>query len=144
MTKATEVTEAERSAVEAELLKKFDLEYPITEGAAGNSPYSPVDVIYGPETVRERGTRVALTPVCESHNGAGKYKGRGRWRTVWLVVPKQDGDHCVCDPSDRDAEAIGASGFYVRPWATHEAEEASRGLGLGAGALADALARVGL
>ena len=138
------VTEAERNAVEAALLEKTGGEKPLADGAASNSPYSPQEVVYGPEAARERGTRVALAPVCKSHNGAGAYKGRGRWRTVYVVAPKADGALAVCDAGDRDAEGIGSSGFYVRPWATHEAEEASRGLGLGASALADAFATLGL
>lgn len=87
---------------------------------------------------------MAMTSVCKSHNGAGRYKGRGRWRFVYVVAPKEDGTRAVCDAGDRDAEEIGYSGFYTRPWETHEAEEASNGLGLGADAMAEALAKVGL
>lgn len=138
------VTEAERQAVEAALLAKVGGEKPLAYGAAGNSPYSPEDVVYGPEAARERGTRVALAPVCKSHDGAGHYKGRGRWRTVYVVAPKVDGALAVCGAGDRDFEEVGSSGFYVRSWATHEAEESSKGLGLGADAMAEALAEVGL
>jgi hypothetical protein len=49
---------------------------------------------------------------------------------VCVAAPKADGDLAVCAASDRDAAEVGSSGFYVRPWATHEAEQASRGLGL--------------
>ena len=55
-----------------------------------------------------------------------------------------DGDLAVCAASDRDAEEVGSSGFYVRPWATHEAEQASRGLGLAQDAMASAFAALGL
>jgi len=138
------VTEMERSAVEAALLAKVGGEKPLAYRAAGNSPYSPEGAGYGPEAARERGCRVALAAVCKSHDGAGNYKGRGRWRTVYVVAPNADGEFAVCDAGDRDSVEVGSSGFYVRPWATHEAEEASKGLGLGADAMAAALAEVGL
>jgi len=138
------VSEAERNAVEAALLAKVGGEKPLAEGAAGNSPYSPEEVVYGPLLARERGTRVAIAAVCKSHDGAGHYQGRGRWRTVYVVAPKADGEFAVCDAGDRDYEEVGSSGFYVRPWVAHEAEEASKGLGFGADAMADALAAVGL
>jgi len=139
-----EVSERERKAVEAALMERLAVEKPLAEDRAGNSPYSACDVIFGPESAGERGCRVALAAVCRSHNGAGHYKGRGRWCNVYLVAPNADGPLAVCEAGDRDAEEVGSSRFFVRPWATHEAEEASRGLGLGARALSDALAAVGL
>jgi hypothetical protein len=144
MTEIKKVSEAERSAVETTLLEKFGTEKPLSFGAAGNSPYSPEAVVYGPDKANERGIRVALAPVCQSHDGAGHYKGRGRWRTVYVVAPKDNGDLAVCDASDRDANEVESSGYFVRPWETHEAEQASNGMGEGANALAAALAEIGL
>lgn len=89
---------------------------------------------------------MALAVVCKSHDGADNrnYPGRGRWRTVCVVAPRADGQLAVCKASDRDAEQVGAADFYVRPWTTHEAEQASRGLGLAADAMSEAFAALGL
>ena len=150
MTKIDEakiVSEAERAAAESAIAERLGPDAPEPKsGAAGNSPYSPETVVYMAAGAAERGARVALAAVCKSHNGAENtsYKGRGRWRTVCVVAPKADGELAVCKASDRDAEEVGSSGFYVRPWATHEAEEASRGLGLAQDAMASAFAAVGL
>lgn len=144
ITEMKKVSESERSAVESALMEKLGVEKALAEGRAGNSPYSLETAVYGPETARERGQRIALAAVCQSHDGAGHYKGRGRWRTVFIVAPKADGGFAVCDPGDRDSQEIGASGLFIRPWASHEAEESSRGLGLGAAAMAAALTEVGL
>jgi len=145
-TKETErVTEAERAAAEAAIAEKLGPDAPKPAvGAAGNSPYSPETVVFLATGANERGARVALAAVCQSHDGAGNYKGRGRWRTVCVAAPKADGDLAVCEASDRDAEEVGSSGFYVRPWATHKAEQASRGLGLAQDAMASAFAELGL
>ena len=148
MTKINEakrVTEAEREAAEVAIAGRLgpDAPKPVS-GAAGNSPYSDEAVVFLAVGASERGARVALAAVCRSHDGAGQYKGRGRWRTVFLTAPKVDGDLAVCAASDRDAEEVGSSGFYVRPWATHEAEQASRGLGLAQDAMASAFAALGL
>lgn len=139
------VSESERAACEAAIAEKLGPDAPQPRsGAASNSPYSPETVVMLATGADERGARVALAAVCKSHDGAGNYKGRGRWRTVCIVAPKADGDLAVCKASDRDAEEVGSSGFYVRPWATHEAEQASRGLGLAQDAMASAFAAVGL
>ena len=139
------VTEAERAAAEAAIAERLGPVAPEPRyGAAGNSPYSPQTIVYMAAGADERGARVALAAVCKSHDGAGHYKGRGRWRTVYVVAPKADGAFAVCDAGDRDSEEVGNSGFYVRPWATHEAEEASKGLGLAQDAMASAFAAVGL
>lgn len=143
--KAKRVTESERAACEAAIAEKLGQDAPRPRcGAAGNSPYSPETIVYLACGADVRGARVALAPVCQSHDGAGHYKGRGRWRTVCICAPKADGAFAVCDAGDRDAEEVGSSGFYVRPWSTHEAEEASKGLGLGADAMYAALCAVGL
>lgn len=150
MTKIDEakiVSEAERAAAEAAIAERLGPDAPEPKiGASGNSPYSPQTVVFLAVGASERGARVALASVCKSHNGAENrhYPGRGRWRTVCVCAPKADGDLAVCAASDRDAEEVGSSGFYVRPWATHEAEEASRGLGLAQDAMASAFAAVGL
>ena len=142
---AKKVTEAERAAVEAAISEKLGPDAPKpASGAAGNSPYSAETVVFLAVGASERGARVALAAVCQSHDGAGNYKGRGRWRTVCVAAPKADGDLAACAASDRDAEEVGSSGFYVRPWATHEAEQASRGLGLAQDAMASAFAALGL
>lgn len=139
------VSEAERAAAEAAIAERLGPDSPKpVSGAAGNSPYSSETVVLLATGSNERGARVALAAVCKSHDGAGHYKGRGRWRTVWVCAPKADGDFAVCAASDRDAEEVGSSGFYVRPWATHEAEQASRGLGLAQDAMASAFAALGL
>ncbi len=142
---AKKVTEAERAAAEAAIAEKLGPDAPKpASGASGNSPYSPETVVFLAVGADERGARVALAAVCQSHDGAGHYKGRGRWRTVCVAAPKADGNLAVCAASDRDAEEVGSSGFYVRPWATHEAEQASRGLGLARDAMASAFAALGL
>lgn len=139
------VTESERAAAEAAIAERLGPDSPKPmSGAAGNSPYSSETVVYLATGADERGARVALAAVCKSYNGAGHYKGRGRWRTACVCAPKVDGDLAVCEASDRDAEEVGSSGFYVRPWATHEAEQASRGLGLAQDAMAAAFAELGL
>ena len=139
------VSEAERAAAEAAIAERLGPDAPEPRyGAAGNSPYSPQTIVMLATGADERGARVALAAVCKRHAGAGHYKGRGRWRTVYVVAPKADGDLAVCDAGDRDAEEVGSSGYYVRPWATHEAEEASKGLGLAQDAMASAFAAVGL
>ena len=139
------VSERERAAAEAAIAERLGPDAPPpANGAAGNSPYSSETVVYMAAGADERGTRVALAAVCKSHDGTGQYKGRGRWRTVCVCAPKVDGDLAVCEASDRDAEEVGSSGFYVRPWATHEAEQASRGLGLAQEAMASAFAAIGL
>ena len=140
-----QVSESERAAVEVAIAEKLGPDAPNPEsGAAGNSPYSQETVVFLAVGANERGARIALAAVCQSFNGAGHYKGRGRWRCVVVAAPKADGDLAVCEAGDRDAEEVGSSGYHVRPWTTHKAEEASRGLGLGADALASALAEVGL
>jgi hypothetical protein len=139
------VSEAERAAAEAAIAERLGPDAPEpASGASGNSPYSPQTIVFIASGADERGARVALAAVCKSHDGAGNYKGRGRWRTVCVCAPKADGDLAVCNASDRDAEEVGSSGFYVRPWATHEAEQASRGLGLAQEAMASAFAALGL
>ena len=142
---AKKVTEAERAAAEAAIAEKLGPDAPNpASGASGNSPYSSKTVVFLAVGASERGARVALAAVCQSHNGAGNYKGRGRWRRVCVVAPKVDGDLAVCEASDRDAEEVGYSGFYARPWATHEAERANKGLGLAQDAMASAFAALGL
>ena len=142
---AKKVTEVERAAAEAAIAEKLGPDAPKPAGgASGNSPYSSETVVFLATGASERGARIALAAVCKSHDGAGHYKGRGRWRTVCVAAPKADGDLAVCEASDRDAEEVGSSGFYVRPWATQEAEQASRGLGLAQDAMADAFAALGL
>jgi hypothetical protein len=142
---AKKVTEAERAAAEAAIAERLGPDAPKpASGAAGNSPYSPETVVFLAVGASEHGARVALAAVCQSHDGAGHYKGRGRWRTVCVCALKADGDLAVCAASDRDAAEVGSSGFYVRPWATHEAEQASRGLGLAQDAMASAFAALGL
>jgi hypothetical protein len=143
--KAQVVSEAERAAAESAIAERLGPDAPKPAcGATGNSPYSGETVVMLATGAAERGARVALAAVCKSHDGAGNYKGRGRWRTVCVAAPKADGDLAVCDASDRDAEEVGSSGFYVRPWTTHEAELASRGLGLAQEAMASAFAALGL
>jgi hypothetical protein len=142
---AATVSEAERAAAEAAIAEKLGPDAPSpVSGADGNSPYAPETVVFLATGANERGARVALAVVCKSHNGAGQYKGRGRWRTVCVAAPKADGELAVCAASDRDAEEVGASGFYVRPWASHEAEKSSRGLGMAQDAMASAFAAIGL
>ena len=142
---AKEVSEQERAAVEAAIAEKLGPEAPKpVSGAAGNSPYSAETVVFLAVGADERGARVALATVCQSHDGAGNYKGRGRWRCVVVAAPKADGNFAVCAASDRDAEEVGNSGFFLRPWATHEAEQASRGLGLAQDAMASAFEALGL
>lgn len=141
------VTESEREAAEAAIAERFGDSGVHIVGRSGNSPYSPETAVFlSDASASERGTRVALAAVCKSHNGAENRNnpGRGRWRTVCVVAPKTDGALAVCKASDRDAERVGAADFYVRPWETHEAEEASRGLGLAQEAMADAFAALGL
>ena len=148
MTKIDEakvVSESERAAAESAIAERLGPDAPKPmSGASGNSPYSSETVVLMATGAAERGPRVALAAVCKSHDGAGHYKGRGRWRTVCVAAPMADGDLAVCAASDRDAEEVGSSGFYVRPWATHEAEQASRGLGLAQDAMASAFAALGL
>jgi len=143
---AKKVSESEREAVEAAIAEKLggpDAPRPRC-GAAGNSPYAAETIVYLACGADVRGARVALAAVCQSHDGAGHYKGRGRWRTVCICAPKSNGDLAVCSASDRDAEEVGYSGFFLRPWSTHEAEEASKGLGLGQAAMESAFAALGL
>ena len=141
------VTESEREAAEAAIAERFGDSFVRIVGRSGNSPYSQETVIFVADaSASERGARVALAAVCRSHNGAENRNnpGRGRWRTVCVVAPKQCGAWAVCKASDRDAEQVGAAEYYLRPWETHEAEEASRGLGLAADAMASAFAAIGL
>ena len=142
---AKEVSEQERAAAEAAIAERLgpDAPKPVS-GAAGNSPYSSETVVFLAVGASERGARIALAAVCQSFNGAGHYKGRGRWRAVAVAATAVDGAFAVCKASDRDAEEVGNSGFFLRPWTTHEAEEASRGLGLALDAMADAFAALGL
>lgn len=144
---ATVVTESEREAAEVAIAERFGDNGSWFVGRAGNSPYSPETSLFLADAeASERGTRVALAVVCKSHDGAENRHnpGRGRWRTVCIVAPKADGSLAVCKASDRDAEQVGAADFYVRPWTTHEAEEASRGLGPAQEAMASAFAALGL
>jgi hypothetical protein len=142
---AKDVSESERAAAEAAIAERLGPDAPKPAlGASGNSPYSAQTVVFLATGADVRGARVALAAVCKSHDGAGNYKGRGRWRTVCVAAPKADGELAICAASDRDAEEVGSSGFFVRPWATHEAEQASRGLGLAKDAMASAFAAIGL
>ena len=170
MTKILEakaVSEAERAAAEAAIAERLgpDAPQPVS-GAAGNSPDSSETVVFMATGAHEHGARVALTTVCKSHDGRARpkvvrlhdrlatvckspavwkaEKGPGRWRTVCIAAPKADGDLAVCAASDRDAEEVGSSGFYVRPWTTHQAEQASNGLGWAQDAMASAFAVLGL
>lgn len=141
------VTEAERAAAEAAITERIGDDGIRIVGRSGNSPYSPETVVFlSDASASERGTRVGLASVCKSHDGAENRHnpGRGRWRTVCIVAPKADGALAVCAASDRDAVQVGAADFYVRPWETHEAEQASRGLGIAADAMASAFAALGL
>lgn len=100
--KAKIVTEAERAAAEAAIVERLGADAPQAyRGATGNSPYSAQTVVYLAAGAAERGARVALAAVCKSHDGAGQYKGRGRWRTVCVCAPKADGDLAVCVASVR-------------------------------------------
>lgn len=144
------VSEAERSAIEAELEglgatgTPDGRTGPLAEGSSGGSPYSPQTVVYGTRGVG-RGTRVTITPVARSHNGAGAYKGRGRWREVILLTPADDGAQAICDPTDHGAQQVGHADLWTRPWDTHAAEAQAGGLGpRGSAALAAALAKAGL
>lgn len=141
------VTEAERAAAESAIAERLGADAPTPIiGFGGNSPYSPVTVVLLATGAAERGARVALASVCKSHNGSENRNnpGRGRWRTVCVCAPKADGQFAVCKASDRDAEQVGSADFYVRPWTTHEAEQASRGLGLAQEAMASAFEALGL
>jgi hypothetical protein len=142
---AKEVTEAERAAAEGAIAERLgpDAPKPLC-GAASNSPYASETVVFRSVGADVRGARVSIAVVCKSHDGATGYKGRGRWRTVCVAATKADGDLAVCGAGDRDAEEVGESGFYVRPWAAHEAEQASRGLGLAQEAMESAFAALGL
>jgi len=143
-----QITEREREALEAALAAKLagpdGPATPVT-GSGGASPYSTQTAVFRAEGAEDRGARVRVTPVARSHDGAGRYKGRGRWRGIYLISAAADGPWAVCEPSDRGATEVGCSGLHVRPWAEHEAEVAHGGLGeAGAGALAAALKAAGL
>ncbi len=140
------VTEAEREAAEAAILERLGPDARRKVGSRGNSPYSPATALMVAAAAVERGARVALAVVCRSHDGAENktHPGRGRWRTVCALAPRADGQWAVCRASDRDAQQIGSADFFIRPWASHEAEEASRGLGLAADAMSAAFAALGL
>ena len=144
-----QITEREREALEAALAAKLaGPDGPATpvEGRGGASPYATQTAVFLANGEAVRGARVRVTPVARSHDGAGRYKGRGRWRGVFiLAAAAADGPWAVCDASDRGAVEVGHSGLYVRPWADHEAETATGGLGeVGQGALAAALRAAGL
>ena len=141
------VTESEREAAEVAIAERLGDSFVRIVGRSCNSPYSPETVIFlAAASASEHGTRIAIAPVCKSHNGAENtsYKGHGRWRTVCVAAAHQDGALAVCKASDRDAEQVGAADFYVRPWETHDAEQATRGLGLAADAMSAAFAALGL
>ena len=139
------VTEAELAACEAAIAERLGPDAPKpVEGCAGNSPYSAQTIVFRGTGANERGARVAVVAVCRSHDGAGAYKGRGRWRTVYIMACQPGGPSAVCDSTDRDAEEIGRSGVYIRPWATHRSEIDSRGLGLAQDAMASAFETLGL
>jgi len=143
-----QITEREREALEAALAHKFaGPDGPATpaEGRGGASPYATQTAVFLANGEAVRGARVQVVPVARSHNGAGNYKGRGRWRGVFILATSDDGPWAVCEPSDRGATEVGCSGLHVRPWADHEAEVAHGGLGeVGQGALAAALKAAGL
>lgn len=141
-----EVSEAERIATETAIAEKLGENAPEPiSGSGGNSPYSPEAIVFLAIGADERGTKVSLASVCKSHDGAGRYKGRGRWREVYICAPKADGELAVCKASDRDAQEVGdCSGFYIRPWAIQEAENKSQGMGLAQSAMDDAFAALGL
>ena len=139
-----EVSEHERNAVERVLADRFTEGPGPVEGFGGSSPYSPETIVFRGDGTETRGTRVALAAVCRSHNGAGHYKGRGRWRMVAILVQNSAGDFVVCDATDRESEQVGCTNIYVRSWAVHEDEEKTGGLGRAAGLLEAALADVGL
>jgi CRISPR-associated protein Csx16 len=128
----TETTNSPVTATEAEvasLIKKLEESgLRTTSGRAGNSPYSAETIVAHPATLAA-GDRVSRRDLARSHNGADRYKGRGRWRTVVLLTTDDNGPLAVCDAGDRGAEEVGHSGLYVRPWATEEAEQATGGLG---------------
>lgn len=131
-----EATESEVAAFIKALENKG---FTMTANTGGASPYSPETVV-AHRCELTRGQRVTLTPIARSHNGAGAYKGRGRWRTLVVLRPDETGPLGVCGPDDRDADEIGVSGVYARPWSTQEAEDASNGLG----SLASAFDALGL
>jgi hypothetical protein len=142
---AKDVSELERAAAEVAIAERLGPDAPKPAiGAYGYSPYSGQTVVFLATGADVRGARVALAPVCKSNDGASRYNGRGRWRTVCVAAPKADGELAVCAAADRDAEEVGSSGFFVRPWATHEAEQASRRLGLAKEAIESAFAAIGL
>jgi hypothetical protein len=135
---ASEVSEAERKATEAELLARWPGAV-VAVDKAGGSPYDPEDVVVSPRKLG-RGERVEIRPVVKSHDGSGRYKGRGRWRTIILVVPAPEGPWAVCDPGDRGADGVGYSGVHVRPAGVDAAEQATGGLGGAAAELSAAFA----
>jgi hypothetical protein len=103
---------------------------------AGNSPYSAETRVIFLPPFPERGTFVALKGLARSYNGAGNYKGRGRWATSILVTPSSDGAWAMCEPGDRGAREIGL--LSIRPRVEQETETASGGLGPLAAAFAAA------
>ena len=123
---ADKFTERETDALMTQLVAR---ELKTRSGRGGGSPYSPETVVVCHEQAMAHGTRVTIQPLACCHNGAGNYKGRGRTRTIVLMQEAADGAWAVCEATDRDAEEIGYSEVYLRPWATEEAEQNTGGLG---------------
>ena len=138
------VSEFELAAVEAAIRAKIGDNCVTKSGAAGNSPYSEETIVFADAKAADRGARIKLVAVCRSHDGAGRYKGRGRWRSVYIAGIADNGDLATCVAGDRESEEVGYSGFYVRPWAVNECEEKTNGLGVAFDAVANAFADLGL
>jgi len=131
---APEGSEREMAALVAAVASRLGISSPHAE-SEGASPYAPSTIVLQPAGL-EHGARVQARALARSHNGAGAYKGRGRWLTAVLVTPSPAGDWAVCSPDDRGAEQVGAYNAYLRPWAIEADAAASAGLGSLAGVFA--------
>jgi hypothetical protein len=141
-TELSEVSEREREAVESAIQARLG-ECQIFKGAAGKSPYSTMTIVFLSNGVSNH-SRVSLVPVVRSHDGAGHYKGRGRWREVFICGAAADGEFSICSVGDRGAEEVGASGFFLRPWEIEVAETATSGMGEAFSSLSRAFNELGL
>lgn len=139
------MSEPELTEAMASVEKKWGPGVAIIRQRSGNSPYSSESVLivkHGKHPAR--GERLLLAPLGSSYNGSGHYKGRGRWRTVWLAreaecKTPEEKVLVVCHEDDPNSVRLGCLNVWLQDVESWRASEA-----VGRNAVALAFEKLGL
>ena len=140
-----EISEPELSQSISSVESKWGPGVAVIRQRSGNSPYSAESVLivkHGKQPTR--GERLLLAPLGKSYNGSGHYKGRGRWRTVWLAVEPElktpeEKLLVVCHEDDPNSSRLGCLNIWLQDLESWRASEA-----VGRNAVALAFEKLGL